>query len=81
MTPAHYEIEVEAHLDDGRWSRWFEGMDVTLTSDGNTIISGSVTDQAALHGLLANVRDLGLVLMLVQRAGPPGPSPIDSRKE
>jgi len=68
MTAAHYEITVEGHLDRSHWSRWFEGMAVTFSEDGNTIISGRVVDQAALHGLLAKVRDLGLTLIAVQRS-------------
>jgi hypothetical protein len=67
MSVARYEIAVEGKLDHSRWSRWFEGMDVQLTGDGNTVIGGRVVDQAALHGLLAKVRDLGLVLISVQR--------------
>ncbi len=67
MSATHYDITVEGHLDRGRWSRWFEGMEVTLTEDGTTVISGTVADQSALHGLLAKVRDLGLPLVSVQR--------------
>lgn len=66
---AHYEICVEARLDE-RWALWFEGMVLAATCrDGRvaTMLSGPVSDQAALHGLLAKVRDLGLVLVSVQR--------------
>ncbi|MGD9001205.1 MAG: hypothetical protein PVF04_00965 [Anaerolineae bacterium] len=70
MSVTDYEIIVEGHLDHSRWSRWFEGMDLTLIADGTTVISGSVPDQAKLHGLLAKVRDLGLILISVQRADP-----------
>jgi hypothetical protein len=62
-----YEIEVKGVLD-GRWSEWFDGM--TLRSDdssGQTTLSGPVADQAALHGLLSKVRDLGLPLLAVRR--------------
>ncbi|MDQ3910216.1 MAG: hypothetical protein M3305_00185 [Actinomycetota bacterium] len=65
-----YEIEVKGVLD-GRWSEWFDGM--TLRSDdssGQTTSSGSVADQAALHGLLNKVRDLGLPLLAVRRLNP-----------
>ena len=62
-----YEIRVEGGLDRSPWSRWFEGMQVIPQGDGTTIISGPVVDQSALHGLLAKVRDLGLVLVAVQR--------------
>jgi hypothetical protein len=65
-----YEIRVKGVLD-GRWSAWFDGLEVT--SDGHqTTIAGPVTDQAALHGLLAKVRDLGLELLDVRRADPDG---------
>jgi hypothetical protein len=63
--PARYELRVQGVLEP-RWSGWFEGLQVT--SDGReTIIAGPVTDQAALHGLLAKVRDLGLELLEVRR--------------
>jgi hypothetical protein len=65
---SHYEIRVKGILD-GRWTAWFE--DLRITSDGeDTVISGLVADQAALHGLLTKVRDLGLVLISVRRPGP-----------
>jgi hypothetical protein len=67
MASAHYEITVEGHLDRSHWSRWFEEMQVTLTEEGTTVISGPVADQAALHGLLAKIRDLGLPLVSVKR--------------
>jgi len=67
MAAAHYEITVEGHLDRSHWYRWFDEMQVTLTEEGTTIISGPVADQAALHGLLAKIRDLGLPLVSSQR--------------
>lgn len=63
-----YEIRIEGALD-ARWSSWFEGMDLSTGADGTTTIAGPVTDQAALHGLLAKVRDLGLPLITVRRIG------------
>jgi hypothetical protein len=63
----HYEIKVEAHLDQALWSEWFDGMAVTLDRDGTTTLVGAVADQAALHGLLAKVRDLGLLLISINR--------------
>jgi hypothetical protein len=67
---SHYEIRVNGVLD-ARWAAWFE--DLQITSDGtDTVISGPVADQAALHGLLAKVRDLGLVLISVRRGAGPG---------
>jgi hypothetical protein len=67
--PAYYELRVQGVLDD-RWSAWFEGLRVTSDQAGQTTISGSVTDQAALHGLLTKVRDLGLELLSVRRLDP-----------
>ncbi len=61
-----YEIKVKGHLDD-RWSEWFDALAVTHDESGNTILSGPIPDQAALHGLLAKVRDLGLPLLSVKR--------------
>jgi hypothetical protein len=54
--PGSYEIRIKGHLD-GRWVEWFEDLTVTLEEDGNTLLSGPVVDQAALHGLLKKVRD------------------------
>ena len=61
-----YEIRVKGHLD-GRWATWFDGLSLILGSDGTTIVSGVGIDQAALHGLLRKVRDLGLPLVSVIR--------------
>jgi hypothetical protein len=66
--PTFYEIRVEGVLDS-RWSSWFE--DLQLTSEGGrTLVAGPVPDQAALHGLLARIRDLNLPLISVQRIQP-----------
>ena len=59
-----YEIRVKGHLDS-RWGRWFDGMGLTHESDGTTLIHGQVVDQAALHGLLQKIRDVGLPLVSV----------------
>ena len=64
--PGLYEIRLKGHLD-ARWADWFEGLSFTHESDGTTILSGPVVDQAALHGLLRKVRDLGLPLLSVSR--------------
>jgi hypothetical protein len=66
---AHYEIRVRGVLD-GHWSSWFDGLQVDSDVPGQTLITGPVVDQAALHGLLAKVRDLGLPLLSVQHIGP-----------
>ena len=60
-----YEIRLKGHLDS-RWSAWFDGLTLTEDSDGTTVIRGSVIDQAALHGLLQKVRDIGLPLVSVK---------------
>ena len=62
---AHYEIPVRGILDP-RWSAWFDGLHLTSDAAGRTTISGPVADQAALHGLLARIRDLGLTLLEVR---------------
>ena len=67
--PARYELRVQGVLDP-RWSAWFEGLQVSSDQAGQTIITGPVTDQAALHGLLAKNRDLGLPLLSVHRTDP-----------
>jgi hypothetical protein len=59
-----YEIRLKGHLDT-RWTTWFDGLTLTHESDGTTLIHGSVIDQAALHGLLQKVRDVGLPLVSV----------------
>jgi hypothetical protein len=59
-----YEIRLSGHLHE-RWDAWFDGLTVTHRDDGTTVISGPLVDQAALHGLLQRVRDLGLPLISV----------------
>ena len=66
-----YEIRLKGRLD-ARWAAWFEGLSLTHEGDGTTVIHGLVVDQAALHGLLNKVRDLGLPLVSVTRVGPTG---------
>jgi hypothetical protein len=70
--PELYEIRVRGHLD-ARWASQFEGLTIILEEDGNTLLTGPVIDQAALHGLLKKVRDLGLPLVSVSPLKP-GPS-------
>jgi hypothetical protein len=64
-----YEIRIEGHLDS-RWAAWFEGLSLSLESDGTTILRGPVADQSALHGLLQRVRDIGLPLLSVIHVEP-----------
>jgi len=59
-----YEIRLKGHLEP-RWAAWFDGLSLIQETDGTTVIRGSVIDQAALHGLLSKVRDLGLPLIAV----------------
>ena len=77
--PGRYEIRLKGHLD-ARWAGWFEGLTLTREDDGTTVLRGPVADQAALHGLLSKVRDLGLPLVSVthsepKRAGVPDDEP------
>ncbi|MBK7180322.1 MAG: hypothetical protein IPH82_24570 [Chloroflexi bacterium] len=62
--PEIFEIRLQGHLGE-EWTSWFEGMTITLTEDGDTVLTGPVVDQAALHGILKKVRDLGLTLISV----------------
>ena len=65
----YYEIRFKGHLDD-RWTDRFEGMTITLEDNGDTLLTGPVVDQAALHGLLKKVRDVGLFLLSVNSVNP-----------
>ena len=62
----NYQIRIKGHLDNS-WSDWFGNMTVLLENNGDTIVSGPVMDQAALHGLLKRVRDLGMPLISVNQ--------------
>lgn len=62
--PQMYRIEVAGQLNDG-WSHWFDGFSIVQETDTKTTLSGRVADQAALHGLLTRIRDLGLPLLMV----------------
>ena len=67
-----YEIRLKGHLH-ARWVAWFDGLSLTNESDGTTVISGLVADQAALHGLLQKARDVGLPLVSVTQVEPGQP--------
>ena len=77
--PAHYEIRVEGVLDS-RWAAWFGGLHIDR-DDTQTVISGSLADQPALHGLLTKIGDLGLSLISVRRLNPDGPETGKSDKK
>ena len=64
-----YQIRIKGHLGP-QWTNWFEGLTITLEEDGDTLLTGPVVDQAALHGLLRKVRDLGMPLLSVNCVEP-----------
>ena len=65
-----YEIRVEGHIETS-WSSWFEALTICSEPDGSTLLSGTLEDQAALHGVLMKIRDLGLTLISVNRIAVP----------
>jgi hypothetical protein len=67
--PTVFDIRIKGHLEP-RWSEWFEDMTIRLEGNGDTLLTGPVVDQAALHGVLTRVRDLGLPLISVTRVEP-----------
>jgi hypothetical protein len=67
--PMVYQIRIKGHLGH-QWTDWFEGLTITLEEDGDTLLTGPVVDDAALHGLLKKVRDLGMPLLSVNRVEP-----------
>jgi len=69
---AHYRIRVQGNLDSG-WSAWFDGFTISSEGPGETLLVGVVQDQAALHGLLAKIRDLGLPLLFMERVAAEAP--------
>ncbi len=83
--PGRYEIRLKGHLD-ARWAAWFGGLSLSHASDGTTILQGPVVDQAALHGVLQTVRDIGLPLVSViqvdptQANGPDGNADTDHHR-
>jgi hypothetical protein len=67
-TPTYYEIRIEGHLGSS-WSSWFEGLAIHHGDNGETVLCGPLADQAALHGVLMKIRDLGLPLVAVRKVG------------
>ena len=77
--PVVYQIRLKGHLDR-RWTDWFEGLTITHEGNGETFLTGPVADQAALHGLLRRVRDLGIPLISVVRSEKGGQACPDSKR-
>ncbi len=75
-----YQIRLRGHLGD-EWSDWFEGMTITLEEGGDMLLTGPVIDQAALHGLLKKVRDLGMILVSVSQIQSNETQPYRSKEE
>ena len=71
-----YQIRIKGHLGH-QWTDWFEGLTITLEENGETLLTGPVVDQAALHGLLKKVRDLGMPLLAVNRVEPDQAAVVD----
>ena len=78
--PGLYEIRIKGHLDD-KWATWFEGLAITREGNGETRLTGPVVDQAALHGLLRKVRDLGLPLLSVIQVDPNQANGLDGNAD
>ena len=66
--PMTYQIRIKGHLGQ-QWMEWFDGLTITLEQDGNTLLAGPVIDQAALHGILKKIRDLGMQLLSINSIG------------
>src|SRR5436190_23763560 len=78
--PLVYQIRIKGHLGD-QWTDWFGGLAITLEDNGDTLLTGLVVDQAALHGLLRKLRDLGMPLVSVSPVTPgPGQSQLSIRR-
>ena len=77
-----YQIRLKGHLGQ-QWTDWFEGLTIALEENGETLLTGPVVDQPALHGLLKKVRDLGMPLLAVSRvdADPPADESTNTRRE
>lgn len=78
--PTIYRIRIKGHLGS-RWNDWFEPMTITPEANGETTLSGPIVDQAALHGVLTKVRDLGLPLVSVMEVDPKQANGPDITKE
>jgi hypothetical protein len=72
QAPAGYQLRIAGHLNH-HWSAWFGGLTLTHENDGTTSLTGAISDQAELHGLLTKIRDLGVTLISVAVVDPPDP--------
>lgn len=70
MEPSAYRIKLEGNLNPA-WSEWFDGWQITPDDDGATLLTGQVSDQSELHGVLARIRDLNLTLVFIHRIEEP----------
>jgi hypothetical protein len=77
--PERYEIRIKGHLND-QWDGWFGGLTITREDNGETLLTGTVVDQAALHGLLRKVRDVGMPLIAVNRIEPGQANALDVKQ-
>lgn len=75
-----YQIRIKGQLSS-RWMNWFEGLTIKLEDDGDTLLTGTVIDQAALHGILKKVRDLGMPLLSVNSVGPGAQNILDLKNQ
>jgi len=75
----HYEIRVKGHLGSG-WAAWFDGLSLTDDADGTTVIHGPLLDQAALHGLMAKLRDVGIPLISLSQIASDAPTQTHERQ-
>lgn len=78
--PSVFQIRIKGHLDR-QWTDWFDGMVITLEEDGDTLLTGPVADQAALHGLLKKMRDLGMTLVSFNPVLPDQGESLANRKK
>jgi hypothetical protein len=78
--PVVYQIRLKGHLSS-QWLGWFDGLTITAEEDGSTLLAGPVIDQAALHGILKRIRDLGLPLLSVNSIDPGPPDGADGKSQ
>jgi hypothetical protein len=75
--PKIFQIKIKGHLGQ-QWAGWFDGLTIALEEDGNTLLSGPIADQSALHGILKKIRDLGMPLLSVNTIDPDQASKADT---